>query len=58
MQEYGFSLTRILPCKDKIFDFVLWFCSYTGEYGSVKIRIFEYFMQWYSGLRDKDLLEM
>ena len=23
-----------------------WFCPYTGEYGSVKTRIFTYFMQW------------
>ena len=23
MREYGFSLTRILPYKDKIYDFVL-----------------------------------
>ena len=41
MREYGFSLTRILPYKGKI----LRFCPYTGEYGSVKSRIFAYFMQ-------------
>ena len=23
MREYGFSQTRILPCKEKIYDFVL-----------------------------------
>ena len=23
MREYGFSLTHILPCKDKIVDFIL-----------------------------------
>ena len=34
MQEYGFSLTRILR-----------FCPYTGECGSVKTRILAYFMQ-------------
>ena len=34
MREYGFSLTHILPYKDRI-----------GEYGSVKTRILAYFMQ-------------
>ena len=42
MREYRFSLTRIIPYKDKIYDFV--FC--TGEYGSVKNRILAYFIQW------------
>ena len=38
MREYGFSLTCILPYKDR-------FCPYTGEYGLVKTRILAYFMQ-------------
>ena len=37
----GFLVTRILPYK--IVDFR--FCPYFGEYGSVKNRIFAYFMQ-------------
>ena len=41
MREYGFSLTHILPYKDKN----LRFCPYKGEYGSVKTRILAYFMQ-------------
>ena len=45
MQEYGFSLNRILPYKDRIYDSVLRFCPYTEEYGSVKTRICAYFMQ-------------
>ena len=39
MREYGFSLTRILPYKDKIYDSV-------GEHGPLKSRIFAYFTQW------------
>ena len=41
MWEYGFLVTRILPYKDKIYDFVF----YTGENGSLKTYIFVYFMQ-------------
>ena len=41
MREYGFSLTRILPYKDKVYDFY----PYTGEHWSVKTRILAYFMQ-------------
>ena len=37
MQQYGFSVTRILQYKDKIYDFVR-FGPYTGEYGSLKTR--------------------
>ena len=42
MREYGFSLTRILPYKDR-------FGPYTGEHGLVKTRILAYFMKcnWY-----------
>ena len=42
MQEYGFSLSCILPCKDRIRRF----CPYTGEHGSVKTRILTNFTQW------------
>ena len=40
MREYWFSVTCILPYKDRILDSL-----YTGEYGSVKTRILIYFMQ-------------
>ena len=39
MREYGFSLTRILPYKDRIVD------PYTGECESVKTHILAYFTQ-------------
>ena len=45
MREYGFSLTRILPYKDKIYDYGSVIRD-TGEYGSVKTRILAYFMQY------------
>ena len=34
MQEYGFSLTRILPYRDKIYDFVLMWEN-TGQWKPV-----------------------
>ena len=40
MRDYGFSLARILPYKDKIFDLFLY-----GRIRSVKTRILAYFMQ-------------
>ena len=43
MREYRFSLTRVLPYKDR-------FCPYTGEYSSVKTSTLAYFMQCYSML--------
>ena len=42
MREYGFTVTRILSYKDKIY---LRFCPYTEEYGSLKTGILAYFMQ-------------
>ena len=39
MREYAFSLTRILPYRDRI-------CNYTGEYGSVKTHILAYSLQY------------
>ena len=41
MGEYGFLLTRMVPCKERIYDSAF---IYTGEYGSVKARILAYFM--------------
>ena len=51
----GFLVTRILPYKDRIYNSVtrilpykivhFRFCPYFGEYGSVKNRIFAYFMK-------------
>ena len=46
MRKYGFSLTRILPCKGRIYDSDRRFCPYTRECGSVKTHILAYFMQW------------
>ena len=60
MRECGFSLTRILPYKDKIFNFVRitentvsenpysgeYENPYTGEHESVKTHIRAYFTQW------------
>ena len=40
--EYGFSLNRIFPSKDKILDTVL-----IQEYVSEKTRILIYTAQWY-----------
>ena len=40
MPEYGLSLTRIFPYKDRIFD--LRFCPYMGKYGSEKSRNLTY----------------
>ena len=41
MWEHGFSLTRVLPHKDRMVD--------TWEYESVKTRILAYFMQDWAG---------
>ena len=55
MREYGFSLTRILLCKDKIVDFVL--------YGSIRVsknpysRIFYVVLQFFSNRDSYFLLQ-
>ena len=41
MPEYGFSLTCVLPYKDRIVDFF-----YTGKHGPDKTRLAAYFAHW------------
>ena len=41
MEHYGFLLTCIHPYKDRVVD--RGFCPFTGECGSVKTHIPEYF---------------
>ena len=46
MQEYGFSLTGILPHKNRTYDSVFIRENiYTGKYRSVKTGILAYFIQ-------------
>ena len=50
MKHYGFLLTCIHPYKDRVVD--RGFCPFTGECGSVKTHIPEYFT-YYNHRRKK-----